>query len=169
MSRRNAVLRRQRRASAPRRKIGLFRTLKIMIVAGLTGVLAIPLGVDALTFIKRYGDDSACKLVRVIDGDTVMLWCPGNGVKRARLAGFDTPEMFSPQCKAELVKATAAMVHLRWIFLNAKDLSIVKQGTDQYGRDLMFMSTDQGTIARQMIDAGHARAYSGGRRADWCA
>lgn len=139
-----------------------------MIFAGLTGVLAVPFGVDALTFVKRYGDNSACKLVRVIDGDTVVLWCPATGLERARLIGFDTPEMFSPKCKSELALASAAMLKLRWIFLNASDLTIVKQGKDRYDRALVFMATEKWPIARQMIASGHAREYSGGRRIGWC-
>ena len=41
-------------------------------------------------------DANGCRLVKVIDGDTLVLACDGFGVFRARLVGFDTPEIFTP-------------------------------------------------------------------------
>ena len=51
------------------------------------------------------GADGECRILRVIDGDTVTLMCPGDGMQSARILGYDTPEKFAPQCLAELLSA----------------------------------------------------------------
>ena len=39
-----------------------------------------------------------CRVTYVVDGDTVHLACPETGEVKARLLGFDTPEVYSPGC-----------------------------------------------------------------------
>jgi hypothetical protein len=54
-----------------------------------------------------------CRIIRVVDGDTVTLMCAEDGMQSARLLGFDTPEKFSPQCTAEFLAAERAGWALR--------------------------------------------------------
>jgi endonuclease YncB( thermonuclease family) len=109
-----------------------------------------------------------CRVVSVIDGDTVTLWCPGRAPERARLMGFDTPELFRPRCPREAHLALRAKWHLRLMLWRGGRLTVVRRGHDRYGRALVALAIDDVPVMREMIDAGLARPYGGGARAGWC-
>ncbi len=121
--------------------------------------------VAALQF-ARSGDP--CKVVAVTDGDTVRLWCPGQGVMNTRLTGYDTPEVFSPKCLSERISGLVAIWHLRRFLITARETSVTVFGTDRYDRRLAALELDGVLLADRMIQTGHARAYSGGPRRSWC-
>jgi endonuclease YncB( thermonuclease family) len=144
--------------------------LRLLVALGLGGLVLLPAAADLLnaamkTVASEQGD---CRILRVIDGDTLSLLCPEDGMLGARLMGFDTPEKFSPRCVAELIAAERASWHLRTLIQGADRLTLVHQGTDQYGRALVRLELDGVDVARLMIRAGRARAYSGGLRGTWC-
>jgi len=118
----------------------------------------------------RMGQTSpeGCRIVSVVDGDTVRLYCPDKGLTRARLMGFDTPEVFEPQCAAELARGTAATRALRKHLATADIVAIWRHGTDRYGREPVRLTLDGRALARTMIVSGHARPYAGGARQGWC-
>ncbi|MCA0921064.1 thermonuclease family protein [Pseudooceanicola nanhaiensis] len=139
-------------------------------LTGIAGLVLLVMQVlpDAAVAVVQRAPAGACRVVSVVDGDTVRTWCPGRGLESARLRGFDTPEVFSPQCTSEWVRGTQATVHLRFLLLRAGTVTIVKEGTDRYGRALVKLWVDGTSVATHMIEAGLARPYSGGRRAGWC-
>lgn len=98
---------------------------------------------------------------RVIDGDTIEL----EG-ERIRLAGIDTPEIFSPECDAERMlgaRAAAALAAL----LQTSGIEIRRHGEDRYGRtiaDVLVNGRDAGEI---LVAEGYAVTWEG-RRHDWC-
>jgi micrococcal nuclease len=147
----------------------LFYLRAVIVLAGL-GLILLPLAADAVNAIARpvSGPNGTCRILSVIDGDTVSLWCEGQGVSRARLVGFDTPEMFSPRCPKEFIAAQQATWALRWMILRAHTLRLTPLGQDRYHRRLVSLMLDGQSVARRMIKAGHARAYSGGKRGGWC-
>jgi endonuclease YncB( thermonuclease family) len=109
-----------------------------------------------------------CRLLRVIDGDTVDLDCPGEGFVRTRLLGFDTPETSSPGCASELTLGTAATRALDRRIAASAEMRVDFRGADHYGRRLARLSLDGTDVARPMIADGLARPYQGGRRPSWC-
>lgn len=165
----------------PRRPVGLWRRLwrriadpvvylkLVMIVAGF-GLIVLPYGADVVNAALKpvMSEDGTCRVLLVVDGDTVKLVCPGRGVQTARLLGFDTPEKFSPQCAGELIAAEQATWALRGMIFAADRLAVQHDGTDRYGRALVRLTLDGVDVARRMIRAGHGRAYSGGLRGGWC-
>ncbi|WP_347313007.1 thermonuclease family protein [Defluviimonas sp. SAOS-178_SWC] len=78
--------------------------LGAVIVVAAAGLIVLPTVADAFLAVARPGAgvDGGCRIYRVVDGDTVRMWCPGRGETAARLTGFDTPELFSPACPSEL-------------------------------------------------------------------
>ncbi len=132
------------------------------VADALSGVTLPPLG-NSLS-----PSASGCRVVEIVDGDTVTLACPGRPPERARLTGFDTPELFSPKCRDEKDSALRAKRHLGRVIGGAEHLGVVRQGHDRYGRVLVGLSVDGRPVATEMISAGLARAYDGGRRAGWC-
>lgn len=139
-----------------------------MRILGLIAALVI-VAPEVLGFLGvEIGGSSGCSIVRVIDGDTVRAYCPGRGFVSARLLGYDTPEVYSPKCVSEWWAGTKATWALRRRLWTAGEVKLILAGTDRYDRSLATLLVDGRNISRIMIDAGHARAYSGGRRQGWC-
>lgn len=159
-----AVTRTVRRLADPR------FYLKGVIAVALGGLVIVPTIADLVnagmkTVVSAQGD---CRIIRVIDGDTVSLICPEDGMVSARILGIDTPEKYSPQCVEEFVAAEKASWALRTMIQKADRLSLAQDGTDQYGRMLVRLELDGVDVARLMIREGHARQYGGGLRGTWC-
>ncbi|MFN3643422.1 MAG: thermonuclease family protein [Gemmobacter sp.] len=154
------------RAAADRR----FHSRNRIALALALAILALPIADGALTAgLTDRAAGSDCRILSVIDGDTVTLWCAGTGTARARLAGFGAPEVFSPRCTAEWQAGMAATWALRRMLWSAGETRVLREGTDRYGRILAAVSIDGAPLARRMIAAGHARPYAGGPRQGWCA
>lgn len=159
--------RRPTRWSRHRRRRRGYRLLVKLATVGLIALAGLPQVADAISG-WRTAPTEGCRVVSVIDGDTVSLWCPGTGAERARLTGFDAPELFSPQCPAELAKAVAATWALRMTLWTAGEVAVRRHGSDRYGRALVDLRADGVPVGRSLIAAGLARPYDGGRRASWC-
>lgn len=144
--------------------------LSAVIVLSALGLVVLPIVADGtLAVAKPFSTDGRpCRVLRVVDGDTVQMFCGGRGLFRARLTGFDAPELFSPKCMSERIAAFRAKWALRRIIFSAERMTLVFRGTDRYGRRLVAMMLDGRPVAARMIAAGHARAYAGGRRKGWC-
>jgi micrococcal nuclease len=82
----------------------------------------------------------------VTDGDTIRL----NG-KRIRLTCIDAPETTQPyglEAKEHLMK-----------LLKGKDIEVVEESTDRYGRTLAWLIVGGDTINYKMVDDGYAWWY----------
>ena len=110
---------------------------------------------------------SDCKVMRVVDGDTITAWCDG-GLERIRLSGFDTPEIFSPQCNRELVLGLRAMVALKGALWGSDRIVLRPSGEDRFGRTLLRMTVDGRSVGNDLVRRGLARPYAGGPRFSWC-
>jgi endonuclease YncB( thermonuclease family) len=109
-----------------------------------------------------------CRVARVLDGDTLDLVCAGRGSFRARIVGYDAPELFSPRCMAERDAAVRATRVLgTWARL-ATTTEVAFLGHDRYGRTLVDMRLGGQRVARAMVATGNGRRYPGGRRGGWC-
>ena len=145
------------------------RWLKLVILAAGVGLVLLPGIADAVNAALTPASGGGCRVAKVIDGDTVVLWCAGRGLQKARLKGFDAPEVFSPRCVSEWANGLAATWHLRRIFFGAETVTVAFAGEDRYGRALVSVATDGRSVAGRMIADGHARPYGGGRRQGLCA
>lgn len=100
----------------------------------------------------------------VVDGDTLRY--AGESV---RLIGFDTPEIFSPQCAREKDLGDRATELLRALLTAASTIDLAFEASrDRYDRRLAQVYINNQDLADLMIEAGLARAYDGGRRLSWC-
>lgn len=112
-------------------------------------------------------DLAGCRISYVVDGDTLRLDCNGS-LRRARLTGYDSPELSKPQCASEKRAAEAARKALERYIDKAGQLELQHRGTDKYRRDLVTLRLDGQDVAQIMIARGHGRAYGGGKRQGWC-
>lgn len=140
--------------------------LKVLVLALLAG--ATVYAREAYLVARGAIVGGTCSVSSVIDGDTVRLYCPGRGLIKARLMGFDTPEVFSPSCITEFWLGTQATWTLRKKLWFAKDVDIVLGGQDRYERRLATLLIDGKSVAEAMISLGLAKPYRGGQRSGWC-
>jgi endonuclease YncB( thermonuclease family) len=144
--------------------------LRAVIGLALAGLVLVPTVADLVNAAMKSvdSDQGTCRIIRVVDGDTLSLICPEDGMASARLMGFDTPEKYEPKCVGEFVAAEKASWALRTLIQKADRISLTHEGTDRYGRLLVRLELDGVDVARAMIRAGHARQYAGGPRGTWC-
>lgn len=163
--RRRRFWHRSRRERPPGRRSGWLWAL--VVAVGL--LLALPRLLDLTIAGVAPAAAGGCRVVRVVDGDTVRMRCPARAEFAARITGIDAPELASPKCPSELVRAIAAGWHLRRIILEARGLAFDFAGGDRYGRTLVTIFADGRSVGERMIADGQARAYEGARRGGWCA
>lgn len=117
-----------------------------------------------------------CKVLRVIDGDTVDVDIDlGFGIwlkkERVRIMGIDTPESRTRD-KVEKKFGLASKAKLKELLKNGSILKtqVSKKGEDmkgKFGRILGdFILEDGSKVTEVLIDTGHAVAYFGGSKDD---
>ncbi|MGE4278174.1 MAG: thermonuclease family protein [Magnetospirillum sp.] len=112
------------------------------------------------------------KILFVVDGDTYQIAHAGAPQgERVRARHFDTPEKGDlAQCAAEREKAGQASAFARRLLPRGATVVLSEFGRDRYGRLLARVTLTDGTdIAAQLIGAGLAKPYEGGRKQGWCA
>jgi len=114
----------------------------------------------------------AAEVLRVIDGDTfearLRIW-PGMDVTtKVRLRGIDAAELHA-RCDEERSKAVAARETLIRILAEGA-VGVSGVGLDKFGGriDADVSTARTHDVSAAMLDGGHARRYSGGRRESWC-
>ncbi len=110
----------------------------------------------------------------VYDGDTVYITMPGLPTELAgmsvRLDGIDAPELGRrAQCEAEAELAEQARDFVVRAIENAERVEFCEPLWGKYaGRVAARVVVDGEDLAEELIVAGLARAYDGGRRQGWC-
>lgn len=110
-----------------------------------------------------------CVVAAVVDADTidavVDLGFHVAVSTRLRLDGIDAPERYTEEGKtatAYLVSLLSAPSGGGWLPLTARTR---KDRTEKFGRMLAVLILPDGTdVNAEMVRAGHARPYDGGRR-----
>lgn len=140
------------------------RALLLVGAVALTGCMAS----DPVSMNTAGAAPTGCRVTYVADGDTVHLACPATGEVKARLLGFDTPEIYSPRCARELAAGNQATAVLRRVLRSGPITAARFEGNDRYGRELVRLEVGGEDLAQTMIASGYALPYSGGRHPDWC-
>lgn len=134
-------------------------------------LLAIPLVVQAAgASAERY----SWPVVGIKDGDTIAVEIPGlpaalNPVA-VRLRGIDTPESGGrAKCAAERDLAQRATGFTSEAIARGRRIEFAMPGWDKYGGRIdAEIWIDGDSLADQLVAAGLARAYDGGKRQGWC-
>ena len=109
-----------------------------------------------------------CQVTRIVDGDTLHLMCDGVEHK-VRLLGYDSPEVFHPNCAAEKAAGERATVLLAKSVAEGPVTGVRIEGMDRYGRDLATVSIAGQDVTGFMLASPLALPYAGHRHPDWCA
>ena len=84
-----------------------------------------------------------------------------------RLAGIDTPEM-KGICEEEKALARQAQALTQKLMVQAVKIELLEPRRDKYFRILARVMADGQEVAHELIKAGFARAYDGGKKQRWC-
>ncbi|MFY0597351.1 MAG: thermonuclease family protein [Cognatishimia sp.] len=142
-------------------------TIKVILVLFVTLLVSFRATEFWIAYLPQEGMGS-CRIVSVVDGDTVKLRCERGKRQTARLMGYDAPELFSPSCAKEHVLAIVANWELLKALAGSQSLILQSEGRDRYQRILLQVWVDQTPLQNIMISAGYAVPYSGGKRRGWC-
>lgn len=114
-------------------------------------------------------------VLRVLDGDTVEIdakWLPpGLGDKlKIRFYGLDTPEGYPrAKCTGEYIKSTTAKNLIEEKIKTAKEVLVLYDGWDKYGRPLGTVYADKVNLNELLVEQKLATKYYGsGPKTDWC-
>ena len=113
-----------------------------------------------------------CKLIKVIDGDTVDVDIDlGFGVwmrkQRIRLYGIDTPESRTRDLEEKKYGLAAKDFLVKWTGAGELTIKTRKDAKGKFGRILGDFMTDDGKkCGEQLIKEGHAVKYMGGAKED---
>ena len=138
--------------------------------------LALACALAAPTAAAPTGQTYTATVVRVVDGDSVVVAIPAwaatpFGTISVRIAGIDTPESRKPpaKCAAEVVLGKAASAFAKGLVKPGDAVVVTYQGLDKYARvDGALTLPDGRDWAAVMLGNGMARAYDGGTKSSWC-
>jgi micrococcal nuclease len=115
------------------------------------------------------------KILRVIDGDTVLIEAPFipdplSKQISLRINGIDTPEKgFRGACDIERKKALDATALTKSLIQNSRHQEVILKKWDKFGGridgDIIL---DGKPLSRSLIEAGMAREYHGEKKLSWC-
>jgi endonuclease YncB( thermonuclease family) len=115
------------------------------------------------------------KIVRIIDGDTVVIAAPFLPAPlkpelAVRIFGVDTPEKgFRGQCASEKQRGEQASTFTKDVILATKKHQVVLYSWDKFGgRVLGDMVLDGMSRRALLIKNGFAREYYGDAKQSWC-
>jgi micrococcal nuclease len=98
------------------------------------------------------GDSYSARVVRVVDGDTLVIEAPGH-VEKVRLFGIDCPE--SRQAGGE---------HSSWFtdnLVRSRTVTVIEHDTDRYGRIVAEIALPDGRdLSRELVKYGQAWWYA---------
>lgn len=84
-----------------------------------------------------------------------------------RLAGIDTPEM-KGTCEEEKALARQAQALTQKLMVQAAGIDLLEPKRDKYFRILAKVMADGHEVAQELVKAGLARPYDGGKKERWC-
>ena len=104
---------------------------------------------------------SAGTVVRVIDGDTIIVRGPGGRTEDVRLIGIDTPETVDPRRPVGCFGPQASAYAKHLLTGRRVILRYDRETNDRYGRFLAYVWLAQPAefVNARLVELGYARAY----------
>jgi endonuclease YncB( thermonuclease family) len=148
------------------------KSMKKIIITILTAVL---LTSPALAQKQPVGATHDAKIIRVTDGDTVVIAAPylPAPIKpelAVRIFGVDTPEKgFRGQCESEKQLGEQASTFTKDKIKSAKKHQVVLYRWDKFGgRVLGDLLLDGRSLRSMLLENGFAKEYYGSAKTSWC-
>jgi micrococcal nuclease len=126
-------------------------------------ILAVLLAAGGYGYARDGGDDGGgssgtARVVRVVDGDTIVVARDGGREERVRYIGVDTPETVKPRTPVQCFGKKASAFNHR--LLNGRRVRLVTdaEARDRYGRLLayVFRADDDLFVNAELVRGGYA-------------
>jgi micrococcal nuclease len=101
-------------------------------------------------------------VVRVVDGDTIVVRGPGDRTEDVRLIGIDTPETVDPRRPVGCFGPEASAYAKRLLAGRTVILRYDRETNDRYGRFLAYVwlaGRSHEFVNARLVELGYARAY----------
>lgn len=97
------------------------------------------------------------RVLRVVDGDTILVRLAAGGTERVRYIGVDTPESVKPNTPVQCFGKRAS--HYNQQLVQNRDVHLVadNEPRDKYGRALAFVYVDNVLVNAELLKHGYAR------------
>lgn len=128
---------------------------------------------SSLSFAKNTEIFGDWTVIKVTDGDTIKVVVPHFPLDlplSVRVRGIDTPEKAPrAKCAEEANLAIQASAFTREKVKNATSILFSEIAWDKYGgRILATVTINDKNLGQELINAGLARKYDGGKKSSWC-
>lgn len=150
-----------------------FKEKVVLLMLGF--LLFFPLSKAAFAQKAPQGVTYDAKIVRVNDGDTVVISAPFLPAPlkpelAVRIYGVDTPEKgFRAQCPSEDQRGQAATLFTKNAVATTQKHQVIIYGWDKFGgRILGDMILNGVSLRSELIRNGYAREYYGEAKQSWC-
>lgn len=97
-------------------------------------------------------------LVRVVDGDTIVIKMPDGSQEKLRYIGIDAPESVQPEQPVEYLGKEASLHNASLLDSGSLRISFDIERYDEYGRMLAYVWAGSVFLNGQMVRDGYARA-----------
>jgi endonuclease YncB( thermonuclease family) len=148
---------------------------KYCIFAALLSILMGTIVGNALAQKAPKGVMYDAQIVRVSDGDTIVIAAPFLPAPlkpelAVRIYGVDTPEKgWRGQCESEKQRGEAASVFTKQLVAASTQRQVVLYGWDKFGgRVLGDIILNGQSLRANLIQNGFAREYYGDAKQSWC-
>jgi micrococcal nuclease len=143
----------------PRRRNPALLVILVLLILSYAGYRCSPAGGWAEVFAPRVQGDGL-KLLRVSDGDSMVLLLPSGKEERVRLVGIDAPELGTPEGFAAAAYAAELLAQASAISYEVEPSSRV----DKHGRTLAWVWLDMEggrrlLLNEEMVRSGHAPLF----------
>lgn len=99
----------------------------------------------------------AVELVRVVDGDTVVVKMPSGTEEKVRYIGIDTPETKHPEKPVEYMGEEATKQNERLLATGPLTLKLDVEERDRYGRLLAYVFAGEVFVNLELVRSGYAQ------------
>ena len=128
------------------------------------GVVAAALAVAGLVWVhgSRQAPFGAGTVVRVVDGDTIIVRGPGGRTEDVRLIGVDTPETVDPRRPVGCYGPEASAYTKHLLTGRTVILRYDRETNDRYGRYLAYVwltGPHAQFVNARLVELGYGRAY----------
>jgi len=130
----------------------------VVALAVLAGLVVGCLGGDD----PAPGTGQTARVVRVVDGDTIVVRRPGGPQERVRYIGIDTPESVKPDTPVQCFAEAAASANRRLVAGRTVRLVPDVEARDRYGRTLAYVyrEPDGAFVNAALVRDGYARTLT---------
>ena len=118
--------------------------------------VAVQRGAGAPSDAPTVGDSQTAQVVRVVDGDTIVVRIGGRE-ERVRYIGVDTPESVKPDTPVQCFAERASAFNAKLVEGKAVRLDQDVDARDRYGRLLAYVHAGGVFVNAELVRRGYAR------------